>query len=212
MAPAMRKAFVSRTPEQVVARILDAAEAEFMAVGYESASTNAIAARFAGSKATLFRHFPTKLQLLEAVIRRIASRWPDRFAVDELTGGDPAAWLTDFTLRCLEWFLSDELLFLGRLKIAEGYRTPELDPVFDDVVGAPLHALLADQLQSWTRAGILDCPSPLVDAELFLDLALSGRVSRALYSRTRPDPASLAAHAARVTGLFLSGRALRPAR
>jgi AcrR family transcriptional regulator len=55
-----RKQFYSRDPGTVTERILDAAEAEFMSCGYAEASTNRVLERFGGSKATLFRHYPTK--------------------------------------------------------------------------------------------------------------------------------------------------------
>ncbi|MFK5047857.1 TetR/AcrR family transcriptional regulator, partial [Klebsiella pneumoniae] len=56
--PCPMKAPVSRNPAVVRARILDAAQAEFMEHGYAGASTNRILDRFGGSKPTMFRHFP----------------------------------------------------------------------------------------------------------------------------------------------------------
>ena len=69
---------VSRNPEVVRARILDAAQAEFMAEGFAAASTNRILERFGGSKPTMFRHFPTKEALWTAVMEWVAERLMQR--------------------------------------------------------------------------------------------------------------------------------------
>ncbi|KAH2808281.1 hypothetical protein KXV85_006062, partial [Aspergillus fumigatus] len=51
------KEIVTRGSANVAGRILDAAQAEFMAVGYERANTNRMAAENGISKATIFRHY-----------------------------------------------------------------------------------------------------------------------------------------------------------
>lgn len=55
---------------QRVERILDAAAAEFVAVGYEAATTNAIAARAGVPIGSLYQFFPNKRALLDAVAGR----------------------------------------------------------------------------------------------------------------------------------------------
>ncbi|GAA3987036.1 TetR/AcrR family transcriptional regulator [Actinomadura viridis] len=69
------------------ARILEAAEAVFAAKG-PAASTEEIALRAGVGIGTVFRHFPTKEALLQAIIGRLA----DRLAEDTASlaeGGDP---------------------------------------------------------------------------------------------------------------------------
>jgi AcrR family transcriptional regulator len=55
------------------ARILEAAEAVFAEQG-ASASTEAVAARAGVAIGTVFRHFPTKLELLKAVVMNLLDR------------------------------------------------------------------------------------------------------------------------------------------
>jgi AcrR family transcriptional regulator len=200
------KAPVSRDPQVVVGRILDAAQAEFQAVGFEAASTNAITQAFGGSKATLFRHFPTKQQLLEAVIRRVAGRWQSEIGQTGSQADAPADWLEDFAIRTLTWILSPDLLFVGRLAIAEGHKFPELQSVFRETAGGPLQARLVERLTSWTQSRILDARDPERDAVHFLDLVAAGAVSRALYGDGVLSAEAQADHARRAVALFLDGR------
>lgn len=196
---------VSRDPQVVARRILDAAQAEFAMHGFEGASTNRIARRFGGSKATLFRYFPTKEALLEAVVRRIAAEWRNQVDGRTLAQDSPQGWLSEFARRTLTWILGEGPLFVGRLAIAEGHKFPELERVFQETAGDPLKELLAQRLRSWTRAGHLDCRDPRADAEHFLDLIVSGPVSRRLYGQPLVSESKLKVHIERGVALFLHG-------
>lgn len=197
---------VSRDPQVVSARILDAAQREFMAHGYEAASTNRITRGFGGSKATLFRYFPSKEALLEAVVRRIAGGWHARVDSRHIPPDSPERWLTEFGIRTLGWLLTEELIFLGRLGIAEGHKFPKLERVFQETAGRPLQAVLAQRLRGWTRAGLLACREPRKDAERFLDLVASGAVSRRLYGDAALSGTRLTAHVKDAVALYLRGR------
>lgn len=76
-------------------RILDAAEAVF-AEGGPDASTEEVARRAGVAIGTVFRHFPTKDDLLAAIMKQTRGRLTER--VDELVAsGDPDALFTFFT-------------------------------------------------------------------------------------------------------------------
>lgn len=189
----------------VRSRILDAAQAEFAAAGYEAASTNSITAGFGGSKATLFRYYATKEQLLEAVLRRIASRWRNTIDLDALPDEDPRSWLEGCGKQTLRWILGPEPLFVGRLAIAEGHRFPALDHIFVELAVEPLQAALSARLAAWTHQRKLRSVSPASDAELFFDLVVSGEVSRALYGGRRRSAQASMRRLRRAVDLFLSG-------
>ena len=57
--------------EQRMAQLLDAAEREFVEVGYHAATTNSIAARAGASPGTLYQFFPNK----EAMAQALADRY-----------------------------------------------------------------------------------------------------------------------------------------
>jgi TetR/AcrR family transcriptional regulator, mexJK operon transcriptional repressor len=200
---------ISRNPAEVTRRILNAAEAEFIASGYEAASTNRIVTRFGGSKATLFRHFPTKELLLQAVIERIAGNWRGRVQPERITTDDPRDWLTEFGVETLSWILGEGPLFLGRLGIAEGHKLPQLSHLFHELAGAPLQAAAAVRIDKWTAEGKLRSRNPQADARSFFDLTVAGAVSRALYGVERLSGRELLAHAERAVDIFLEGRRSR---
>lgn len=206
MAEAESKAPVSRKPAVVRQRILDAAQAEFTAHGFAAASTNRILERFGGSKPTMFRYYPTKKALFAAVVERIAQGWSGDGPWRAHTA--PEAWLTGFTMHAAAWITRDENIFVGRMAIAEGTAFPEVGAIYRNLVTEPIQHLLAGQLASWTAQGLLACADAPGDAVHFLDLALSGLVSRQLYAVAPPmDDRAIAVHAAEVVALFLRGRA-----
>lgn len=196
---------VSRDPAIVTARILDAAQAEFAKHGYVAASTNRIRLAFGGSKATLFRHYPTKLQMLEGVILRIAADWRRGIDWRDVPDQVPAEWLAIVSKRMLEWFLSDGPQFVGRLGIAEGRYFPQLKRIFDRTAGRPLRARLAAQFRAWHRRRLLRSGDAHGDAVHFLDLVISGPVSRKLYGGGPMSRRDIDAHVARCVELFLRG-------
>src|SRR2546428_9484541 len=70
-----RRVLVRRFPQQQrsrtrVDRILAAAAHEFATVGYDAASTNAIAARARTSVGSLYQFFPNKEALFDALVQR----------------------------------------------------------------------------------------------------------------------------------------------
>jgi AcrR family transcriptional regulator len=75
-------------------RILDVAE-EVFGTGGESASTEEVARRAGVGIATVFRHFPTKAALLEAVLVRRYDRLRERAAA-LVDAADPGAAFFDF--------------------------------------------------------------------------------------------------------------------
>lgn len=196
---------ISRDPEKVVARILDAAEAEFMRAGYEAASTNTITQRFGGSKATLFRYFPTKQLLAEAVISRIAGSWRDRLVWPEVPVSEPEAWIAAYCRSMLAWVLSPDVLFVGRLVIAEGHKLPWVTQIFTEAASFPIERVLGERLQAWTETGELTSPDVMADVRHFLDMAISGPIVRAYYRVPPLTEPQLEDHIQRVVGLFLRG-------
>lgn len=197
---------VSRNPEVVRARILDAAQAEFMAEGFAGASTNRILERFGGSKPTMFRHFETKRALFEAVVARIAERWRDAVEMSDVSDAEPREWLERFAVRALGGILAEESIFVGRMAIAEGHLFPEVGETYRQHAVTPLNDLLAAQLAAWSLRGLLVCEDPERDALAFFDLTLAGMVSRKLYRVAGSfDDASLADHARTCVRIFLHG-------
>jgi AcrR family transcriptional regulator len=199
------KVVIRRDEASVVARVLDAAQQEFMRVGYSAANTN-VMAQSGVSKATIFRYYPTKRVLFEAVIRRIAERWHEQVTAGSHDQADPRAWLCEFGLGTLRWILSDEALFIGRMAIAEGPIHDEIRQIWTRHAVEPIDALLVANFSHWQSAKVLKKREPSRLAVMFLDLILSGRVSRALYGAVESkDAIALRNHVENCVDLFLVG-------
>lgn len=198
---------VSRNPETVRARILDAAQAEFLAEGYGAASTNRILERFGGSKPTMFRHFPTKLDMYHAVVARFASRWSDEIDVNCIQENDPQTWLTEFGATIALWCMRDENLFLARMAILEGADGAAAAELYRLNAASPIEHLLAAKLAEWAASGQLTLRDAQRDAVCFLDLTVSGLVFRRLFGANHGTPIeAVRKQVAHAVSLFLDGR------
>lgn len=207
MVMPMGKAPISRDPAIVRGRILDAAQAEFMAQGFAGASTNRILEGFGGSKPTMFRHFPTKRALFEGVVARIADRWSQAIDWQTIPDDSPRGWLLAFLSRTAHWILGEDNIFVGRMAIAEGHAFPEVGEVYRARALEPLERVLADKLGLWSAAGALASPHPELDAAALLDLTLAGLVNRRLYRLGEaPGDQELTAYMEQRIDLFLQGR------
>ena len=201
------KRFYSRDPKVITERILDAAEPEFVAAGFTGASTNRIVEYFGGSKATLFRYYPTKSELFIAVMRRISERLLAKIDWAALDSDDPRAWLTAFARMGLRASLSEDALFVGRMVVAHGQEFPMVRQTFIEVAVAPVLGALAGFFREATRKGLLECPDCDGDAIRFFDLAIAGCTSRALLGIWPDrDEAFFDREPARAAALFVGGR------
>lgn len=184
-------------------RLLAAAREAFAYHGVRGATTRAIAEAAGVSEMTLFRHFPTKRDLLVAVLEQYSS-----FSVfnEELD-------------RRLTWNLEDDLatiasVFLGMTdastlpmlaSIVEALRDPELRPL---VAGPPRaqQEYVARYLREQARRG--GCRR-LGDYRLvggaFLAMFFEHSIAKAVYYEDAPDRDAAIAE---LVGLFV--RALRP--
>lgn len=205
------KIVYSRDPQVVTERILDAAEAVFMEEGFAGASTDRILGSFGGSKATLYRHFPTKNDMLVGVIRRIGERLVTSSRWDEIVETEPRTWLIAFGERSLRMILRDDAIFVGRMVVAQGRNFPILRETFSAVTVEPMLGLLCDRLREWAKGALILCPEPEADSILYYDLLMSGWISRSMFGNPpQASEAFLQREAGRAASLFLDGRRPRP--
>jgi AcrR family transcriptional regulator len=90
-------------------RILDAARAVFAERG-ASASTEDVARQAGVAIGTIFRHFPTKNALLQAVVKDLMARLTDEVNA-MIAGGDPATALFEFFTRVVEQAAANKAVF-----------------------------------------------------------------------------------------------------
>ncbi|WP_434446809.1 TetR/AcrR family transcriptional regulator [Lentzea sp. E54] len=154
------------------AAILDAAEALFVADGYELTSVDAIAAQAQVSKRTVYDHFGDKQTLFSAVLERAneAMTAHVRAAIEqELTSGrDLREALTAFAMRVVtEAFPSSDYVTFRRLS-AQGLSAPRLDPAVRDNP----ERMLEDRFAHLAETGAIRAAEPQRAVKHFTALTL----------------------------------------
>lgn len=145
-------------------RILAAAEVVF-ATGGPNASTEEVARRAGVAIGTVFRHFPTKADLLRALMKRLLQQVTDD-AADLIAHGDPATALFEFFGRLVE--RTEENRTVVSLLSAEGMDVP---------IGGPLATLTEAMQQLLThgqRAGVIRAAIRVDEVMALLESACQG--------------------------------------
>lgn len=162
------------------AAVLAAARATFLSEGYARSSMDAVAAAAQVSKRTVYNHFPDKEALFVAVIEdtvrpvlaeflAMLDRHLSDVEVDGLRGALVAFgrdWV-DTTVRF------PEHAALLRLVIAEATHVPAIVDVWRAAGAGPSHHALADRLEAFARAGMLDVSDSRLAARHLTALVLS---------------------------------------
>ncbi|WP_251438431.1 TetR/AcrR family transcriptional regulator [Microbacterium sp. USTB-Y] len=161
------------------AKLLVAAAEEIVARGYTAASLSRTAERIGLTKGAFSRHFPTKDDLVEAIIAEAVRRGPgilraaqDAFPASSIRacifaiGGISAAWRTD-------------PVFAAAVLLAQ-------DPAIDARRVLPLRRMVADVLRAPLTAAVREegCPlvCPVEEAVQFLVVLLTGFLSSARFT------------------------------
>lgn len=153
-----------------VRRILAAARALFLNLGYGETSMDAIARHAAVSKATLYSHFDGKDALFAALIvtecRQLSNQIGQR-ALDEPD-------IRDALLRVAHDFnnllCTGDGLTMYRIVVAEAPRFPELGRVFYDSGPTIMIDRIANLLRQATDRGLLKVRDPRIAAIQFISL------------------------------------------
>ncbi|WP_225724794.1 MULTISPECIES: TetR/AcrR family transcriptional regulator [unclassified Nocardia] len=150
---------------QVTAAITEAAFAELAEVGYGRLSMEAVARRAGVSKPTLYRRWPTKEQLVIALITQVAVAAADTPDTGTLRG-DLLAFL-EITLRGVSHPLAARIM---PDLLAESIRNPALREALQIGIGQSRRAKVAEMLRRAIARGEL--PAGL-DIELALDFLVA---------------------------------------
>jgi AcrR family transcriptional regulator len=173
-------------------RILDAAAELFYQRGIRATGTNAIIAHAGVSKATFFRHFPSKDDLVVAWLEQPAARWFDRVRAELESTPDPRRRLLAFFEQLGRWFAEED--FRGCSFQNAAAEIPGADHPVRQMVDE--YVLEIEQYFRHTAAAA-GLPHPTPVAKQLTVLAL-GAIAAAVATKS-PDPAKVArASAARI--------------
>src|SRR5689334_25370977 len=112
-----------RVAQEKRALIVAAATALFLELGYDRTSLARIAESSGVSRATLFKQFPTKAALFDAIV---TESWSTGSVEDSPPPGNPTDGLTSIGNRYAELLSRPQMTDLFRIVIAELPRFPEL--------------------------------------------------------------------------------------
>ena len=188
--------------------ILDIARETFLREGYASASMSAIGAKAGGSKATLYTYFPSKADLFAAVMADMCGRSRLEITSEADSAADLPTALRRLGSTYLRILLSDDVITLHRLVVAESQRFPELGQALYEVGPQLGKATLAERLQAFIDSGEMRPCDPLRAAGQFFELCLSGLYRRRLWNIAQPiTEADLAGNVSSAVDVFLRGYA-----
>ena len=179
--PSRRGRPPSGSQPQREAEILDAAMAALLDVGYERATTEAIARRAKASKQTLYTWFGDREGIFRALIERNAESVLPTLKLDP--NGDPAATLTDFARRLLTLLTGPESVALNRAAMA----SPELAATLRQAGRDRIGPLVAGWLDAQHRAGRLRIDDSEAAFRRLYGLVIADRQIAALLGQPQPS-------------------------
>jgi AcrR family transcriptional regulator len=197
------------------AAILSAATDVFLKGGYLGTNVDAIAARSAVSKQTVYKHFGSKEALFIEIVASMTSDAGDLVLVEASEPDDSAelaAYLRAYADKQLTAVLTPRLMQLRRLVIGEVGRFPDLAKVLYE--RGPQRALtnLAAMFARLAARGLLTLDDPSVAASHFNWLIMADPLNRAMLlgDDAIPAAAALRRHVAEGVRVFLAAYGTRP--
>jgi AcrR family transcriptional regulator len=175
-------------PKETAARdarrqsILAIARDVFLQEGYAAASMSAIAAKVGGSKGTLYNYFPSKEALFAAVVREhCAQKQAELWAMD-LETENVAETMTVLGRRVIRLMLSDEVLAIHRMVVAECTRFPEIGEALYEAGPKQGKLPLINYMKGCIEQGLLKPEDPERMAFHAGDLVMSALYRRRLWN------------------------------
>jgi len=179
----------------------------FSREGYGGAAMSTIATALGGSKATLYKYFPSKEKLFEAVIERrcqlVLAPLRDFRSSEE---DDLEALLADFGERFLAKIYESGALDVHRLIHSESLRFPGLATTFFHSGPDSVLEELRATLQRFAASGQIICEDLTLAAEQFIGMIRGDRHLRfATGVMPAPNAAEIKHHAQHAARIFARG-------
>jgi AcrR family transcriptional regulator len=199
-----------RPPKSEVAarlrHVLGVASAEFVSHGYAGANVSRIARDAGVSKKTIYARYPSKDDLLVAVVSDLATRSYERvIAAMTASAGDPEHVLPAFGTQVAQTWASPETVGVYRLIVSEAARFPELALIYRNTMDR-FRTILADYLREQCTAGTLDIPDADAASHQFGNLVYGEIREKGLLGERVTDD-DVAAVVRRAVRVFLTGYA-----
>jgi AcrR family transcriptional regulator len=174
---------LSTRPDAAATRkqaFVDAAREAFFERGYGSTTMSAIAGLVGGSKTTLWNYFPSKEDLFAAVVDDILKRYGGALAVDLSPDDDIGVVLNKFGNALMDTLLSEPVLSLNRLLVAEAKRFPHLAALYHERAPRPGRMRIAVYFEALMTQGKLRRGDATLAMKQFIGMCQSVTFQQAL--------------------------------
>lgn len=163
------------------AKLLAAAEREFLAHGYGGATLRNIVKGAGGSPDTLYQYFGDKEGLFNAIVQSIAVKVNAAFDKRGAFDREPDQALLAFGQNYMKVMMGKQALAFFRIVMAEAARFPELGAKVYKIGPGATATRLANYLSLQVERGRLDIAEPDLAARHFLEIIKGDLHLRALY-------------------------------
>ncbi len=160
---------IEQNREKKKQAILAAAKSIFLSEGYTSTSMDSVAAQAKMTKQTLYRYFPSKLDLFHATLQHIGDGYDER-STQHLALENTRDALIAFATEFMQFHLSHEHIATQRLLITEAAQAPEIVESFMGIGPNSTHCALKTFFVE--RLGL---KQPSKKVELWLGMLLAPR-------------------------------------
>src|ERR1700761_174307 len=200
-----------RCDEETRAVIVDAARHAFAANGFAGTSTDALARSAGVSTKTLYRLFPTKAVLFEAMVTDRTEALVSTVKLRACDGGDVESALTEALLMCGELMLDGEVIALQRVVAGESDKFPDIAETFFNKAIMRTQGALANWLRVQVKRGTITLDDVDAAAGMLLGmLALQPLRATMFGHRSAPSGKEIEQRARACAALFLKGCRRQP--
>ena len=201
-----------RTDEETRQIIFDAARHAFAADGYAATSTEELARRAGISTKTLYRLFPAKAALFEAMVADRLERQLSDVQLRGVDHDDIAEALTVALLACADLALDPEVVALQRIVLQESASFPDLAAAFYRNGITRTSAALARWLRVQVKRGRIVLDDVDEAAGMLIGMAVSAPQRAAIYGGVPlPSRKAIERRVRAAATLFLDGCRAAPA-
>ena len=185
-------------------KIVQAAVAVFLNVGFERANLEKIAAQAGVTKPTVYSHFGSKIGLLQAVAEQQARQALTQFSPSLKSTGDVRRDLTGFAKSFLINTLHPEAIRMHRFAMVEAMTHPELVAPLLNAGPQKLAEVLQKFLEAETKARRLCCKNPLLAAQQLIGLLTGMDFLAIIISQLVPSEAEIKKRISSAIDVFLN--------
>ncbi|MFI3186180.1 MAG: TetR/AcrR family transcriptional regulator [Methylococcaceae bacterium] len=184
--------------------ILSGASRMFLAHGYRNVSMDKIAQAAPVSKATLYKHFDSKNDLLAAVISELCESLLQTLTQVTVESDDVESNLTKIAASAVELIYTEDALAIYRLVIAESPDFPELGQLFYQSGPQAVLTQLEDYFRRLNAGGQFNIADPVFAADTFFSMLKGDLHLRCLLTKTlRPSADEKIRLASQVVAFYL---------